>query len=253
MARKTQNIINHENDNVAIENLPKVKKGFHIDEKGNEVPDINENVVQEVKGTITFIDGDGNDTLINFSDIKKTEKEIKNNAFKSFVNQTSFHEACESGKWNQPYIGLHEKDERSDSEYLTVFTKETGINFKRFITEKYGKDELKVLSEKYRKEIRICNAFLNHIAIDGEKVNVDDVKKALNELNESELHIKLSCVDDNDNEYTLSCTNKMVRVSLVDMAKANIDISGFKTVKITDMISVIVSGLSKVYHARNDQ
>ena len=215
----------------------------------------NLNVIDSVKkgNDMLFIDGDGNDTMINFSDVKKTEKEIKDNAFKFFVNHTSFNDACESGKWNMPYIGLHDKDERSDSEYLTVFTKETSINFKRFISEKYGKDELKALSEKYRKEIRICNAFLNHIAIDGDKVNVDDVKKALNELNESELHINLSCVDDNDNEYTLSCTNKMVRVSLVDMAKANIDVSGFKTVKITDMISVIVSGLSKVYHARNDK
>lgn len=206
-----------------------------------------------VKETILFKDGDGNEKMISFDDVKRIEKEIKDKTFKSFVNETSFNDACKSGKWNLPYIGLHEQDETSDSEYLTVFYRETGINFKRFISEKYGKEELKELSNKYKKEIRICNAFLNHIAVDGEKVDVSDVKRALNELNESELHINLSCVDDNDNEYTLSCTNKMVRVKLVNDAKENIDISGFKTVKITDMISVVVSGLSKIYHTRNDK
>lgn len=205
-----------------------------------------------VKETILFKDGDGNEKMISFDDVKRIEKEIKDKTFKSFVNGTSFNDACKSGKWNLPYIGLHEQDETSDSEYLTVFYRETGINFKRFISEKYGKEELKDLSKKYQKEIRICNAFLNHIAVDGEKVDVSDVKTALNDLNESELHIELKCTDDNDKEYTLTCTNKMVRVKLVNDAKENVDVSGFKTVKITDMISVIVSGLSKIYHARND-
>ena len=214
----------------------------------------NDSVMLESENNMLFRDGDGNDKMISFSDVKKLEKEIKDKAFKTFVANTSFHQACEVNKWNMPYIGLHEVDETSEGkEYLTVFYKETGINFRKFIAEKYGREELKALSETYRKEIRTCNAFLNHIAIDGDKVDVSDVKKALNDLNQSELNINLTCVDDNDNEYTLSCTNKMVRVSLVDMAKANIDISGFKTVKITDMISVIVSGLSKVYHARNDK
>ena len=190
---------------------------------------------------------------IDFSDIKTLEKKIKDESFKYFVYLTSFNDACMSGKWNMPYIGLHEGDESSDmKDYFTVFYRETSINFKRFISEKYGKEELKELSKKYQKEIRICNAFLNHIAVDSEKVDVSDVKTALNDLNESELHIELKCTDDNDKEYILTCTNKMVRVKLVNDAKENVDVSGFKTVKITDMISVIVSGLSKIYHARND-
>lgn len=228
MAKKNTNTntINNDNVNVSIEN------------NGNKV---------------LFKDVDGSDTLIDFSDIKTLEKKIKDESFKYFVSLTSFNDACTSGKWNMPYIGLHEGNESSGmKEYFTVFYRETSINFKRFISEKYGKEELKELSKKYQKEIRICNAFLNHIAVDGEKVDVSDVKTALNDLNESELHIELKCTDDNDKEYILTCTNKMVRVKLVNDAKENVDVSGFKTVKITDMISVIVSGLSKIYHARND-
>ena len=235
MAKKNQNT-NVENTNTQENNVP-------------------ESVIGSVKKgkDILFCDIDGNDIMVNYDDIPEMEKRIRADAFKSFADATSFNDACMIGKWNVPYIGMHDIDDAHDSEYLTVFYRESGINFKRFVAEKYGKEMLKELSKKYQKEIRICNAFLNHIALDKEKIDVSDVKNALNTLNTEELHINLKCVDDNDNEYVLTCTNKMVRVKLVNDAKENADVSGFKSVKITDMISVIVSGLSKTYHARNDK
>ena len=218
-----------------------------------------ENIVEnlipvDTEKDVLFRDVDGNFVMIDYSDVHDLEKKIRNDLFKTFCENTSFSEACKTGKWNSPYIGMHEADDTSEGrEYLTVFYRETGINFKRFVSGKYSNEELKVLNDRFKKEIRICNAFLNHIAVDKEKVDVSDVKSALNNLNDSELHINLTCVDDNDNEYKLTCTNKMVRVKLVNDAKENADISGFKRVKIVDMISVIVSGLSKVYNARNDK
>lgn len=208
----------------------------------------NENTNSSIieKTFYTFIDESGEEIQIDMEGIKEKEKEIFRKRFDSFAEKTTFNDVCMNPVWDSPYIGMHESGK------LKVFTKESNVNMKRFISSKFAKEELKELEKKYRPEIKVCNAFLNHIAIDGEKVSVNDVKEKMNLLNDTLLRIHLTLTDSDDKEYILSCTNKMVRIMLVDMAKSNSDVSGFKRIKIADFINVIMTGLSKEYNARKD-
>ena len=192
-------------------------------------------------GKFTFINEKDEEIIIDEEAIETEEKRIYNLYFDAYAKKTSFEEMAKNPVWQAPHIGMHEDGT------LRIFTDERRVNTKRFIQAKIGKEELKEYSTKCKKEISICNAFLNNIAIDGEKVSVSCVKDKLNAINDSVLNIYLSCTDDNDEQFILTCTNKMVRVMLVDKAKANASVTGFKTLKIADFIDVIVSGLSKEY------
>lgn len=202
---------------------------------------------------IVFNDRNGNDIVIDYSMVHDFEKEIVEKYFDSFANETSFHVACMTGKWLAPKIGLHDKDEMHEKEYMTLFFESKNINWKKFINAKFTPEELKELSATQKDVLKVCNSFLNNIAIDGEKVDVSMVKETLNKFNDDVLKINLVCMNDNDEPYTLTATNKMVRIKLIDSAKENNDISGFKKIKIVDLINVIVSGLSKTYVARSKQ
>lgn len=208
----------------------------------------------EFKGKeIVFNDRNGNDIVIDYSMVHDFEKKIIDKYFDLFANETSFHVACMTGKWLAPKIGLHDKDETHEKEYMTIFFESKNINWKKFINAKFTPEELKELSATHKNALKTCNSFLNNIAIDGEKVDVSMVKDTLNKFNDDVLKINLKCMNDNDESYTLTATNKMVRIKLVDSAKENSDISGFKKIKIIDLINVIVSGLSKTYVARSKQ
>ena len=220
---------------IPLENLPKIRKGFHIDEHGNEVEDL-----------LTFVDEDGNEKTFKEEDLPKMNQELVKEHFKKFVDETTFAEVAENPVWNIPYIGKHETG------VYKVFTRETGVNFKRFILEKFTKEEMQEYAKTYRSDLLTCNAFLRNIAIDKQLVKVHAVKDTLNNINNELLHVFLTCTNDNDEEYQLTCTNTMVRVMLVDKAKSNTNVDGFKQVKIADLFEVVLKGLSKKYLANKE-
>ena len=198
------------------------------------------------KTGITFLYDNGEEKIIQFEDIPEMEKKLVDEHFKNFVEVKSFEDVAKSPKWSKPHIGLHEDG------YYTTFYKETNVNFKRFIQAKLTKEELTKFSKDYKADLLTCNAFLRNIAIDGEKVSVSKVKETLNTINNEILHITLTLTNDNDEEYTLTCTNQMVRVMLVDKAKSTKDVSGFKTIKVVDLFEVILRGLSMKYNVSKE-
>lgn len=212
----------------------------------------NQEVAQEIKNQevaqnekIRFLNPDTNEIeLLSDIELQEKAKSIMTSEFNAFASITSWNDACLSGKWNSPYIGKHENG------YMTVFHKEARINFKRFIKTKLSTDEIKELAKKHSDEVKTANLFLNNIAVNKGLVSIASVKEMLNAINSESLYIELNCFNSDDEEYTLSVTNQMVRVMLVDRARANNTASNLKSVSIVDLIDILCSGLSMEYHAR---
>lgn len=205
-----------------------------------------ESVIENKVDSIVFVDEDGTESVIEYNAVPEKEKAIVDKAFKAFVSGSSFDSIAHNMKWNAPHIGMHEDGK------LHVFYSEKNVPVKKYVSESFSDIEIATFKANYKNEVRICNQFLSDIATGKGIVDVKAVKNALNNINSGYLHINLECINDNDEAYTLSCTNTMVRVRLIDKARANKMSSGFKAIRIVDLIAFFVEALANEYKARTN-
>ena len=201
-------------------------------------------VTEEKKNQYVFIDEDGTESMIDYDSIPEKEKDIVSKAFKAFVAGSSFDSIAHNMKWNAPHIGLHEDGK------LHVFYSEKNVPVKKYVMESFSDIQLASFKADFKNEVRICNQFLSDIASGKGIIDVKNVKNALNNINRDYLHINLECTNDNDEKYSLSCTNTIVRVRLIDKARANKLSSGFKAIRIVDLIAFFIEALASEYKAR---
>lgn len=201
----------------------------------------------ETVETFLFTHEDGTIETVKEEQLSVMMKAKTESEFKAFAEETSFHDVCKTPEWQAPYIGQHEDGT------LHFFHKKATVNFKRFITVKFGKEGLKELETEYKDSLKTCNDFLYGIAVKETVVSVNSVKDEMNRLNNEKLSIVLTANDLNDVPYVITANNRMVRVMLVDKAKANKAVEGFKRIGIADFIDVIMTGLSKKYHNENPE
>ena len=211
----------------------------------NPVIDEEKNVItEEKKNQYVFVDIDGTESMIDYDSIPEKEKNIVAEEFKAFVAGSSFDSIAHNMKWNAPHIGMHEDGK------LHIFHSEKNVPVKKYVVESFSDIQLASFKNEFRNEVRICKNFLSDIA-SGKGINdVKAVKEALNNINRDYLKINLVCTNEYDEEYTLSCTNTIVRVRLIDKARANKLSSGFKSIKIVDIIAFFIEALASEYRER---